>query len=77
MQNRDDNDIYEMFIEEEDEDICASADGRAGEWHPDCVQMWAELCRGCLDKPKNRPQDMSVVVSRLMDMERQFCVGSV
>ena len=39
--------------------------------------MWAELCRGCLEKPKNRLPDMSMVVSRSMDMERQFCVGSV
>ena len=69
-------DIYGLFIDDE-EDICANADRRAGEWNPDCVQMWAELCRVCLEKPKNRPEDMSVVVSRLMDMERQFCVGSV
>ena len=76
VQLRNSKDIYGSFIEEK-EDIGASADKRAGKWHPDCVQMWADLCRECLDKPKNRPQGMSEVVSRLMDMERKFCVGSV
>ena len=68
--------LYTVFIEDEDEELEAAFDARAGEW-PDPVKTeLASMARECLDKYKKRC-GLGAVLQRLVRLELAHCTPLV
>ena len=69
--------LYEIFIENNEQNIENCADVRAGDWDGDCVKQWAALCVKCLTISRDRYKNMCPVVNELMNMDRKYCHNKV
>jgi len=68
--------LYTVFIEDEDEELEAAFDARAGEWPGPVKTELASMARECLDKYKKRC-GLGAVLQRLVRLELAHCTPTV